>query len=85
MPRALNEMPEPVSGNRTAFLSRRGAIRLPEFSDSTFANGDVLTDEAFRSVLIVEDEATLRETCTSVLRSEGYDVICSTILGWVFR
>lgn len=75
MPRALSEMPEPVSGNRTAFPSRRGSMRLPEFSDSTYANGDVLTDEAFRSVLIVEDEATLRETCTSVLRSEGYDVV----------
>jgi DNA-binding NtrC family response regulator len=32
------------------------------------------TDDAFRKVLIVEDETTLRESCTSVLRHEGYDV-----------
>jgi DNA-binding NtrC family response regulator len=31
-------------------------------------------ENEFRSVLIVEDEATLRESCTSVLTHEGYEV-----------
>lgn len=32
-------------------------------------------DNVTSNVLIVEDEATLRESCTSVLRHEGYDVV----------
>jgi len=32
-------------------------------------------DNAFRRVLIAEDESTLRDSCTSVLRHEGYDVV----------
>jgi DNA-binding NtrC family response regulator len=32
-------------------------------------------DNAFHKVLIVEDEATLRESCASVLQHEGYDVV----------
>jgi DNA-binding NtrC family response regulator len=33
------------------------------------------TDKTTRSVLIVEDEATLRDSCMSVLRHEGYEVM----------
>lgn len=32
-------------------------------------------DQADRTVLIVEDEASLRDSCTSVLRHEGYEVM----------